>query len=221
MGATREGPGSARDGPRLSRWEVLGAWLRIWTPPRDVPVPPVPWRKVAIVAAATLVVVGVAAVIAVPRIGESRRETAESERRAERALAERRRRRATAEQQARRGRAPAGSRAATLGAVEEAIGRDARRRFDARARPATCSPAAGGTATAAAARFECLSATSDVRGAGGQEGAHGMIGIPYVAVVDFATRRYAFCKINPVPGEQVIPDPRKVVGLPAACRAPR
>src|SRR3712207_7944463 len=29
---------------RLSRWEVLGAWLRLWTPPREVEVPPVPWR---------------------------------------------------------------------------------------------------------------------------------------------------------------------------------
>ena len=35
---------------RASRWEILGAWLRIWTPPRDVEVPPVPRRLLAAVA---------------------------------------------------------------------------------------------------------------------------------------------------------------------------
>ena len=30
-----------------TRWKILGAWLRIWTPPRDVEVPPVPLRAIA------------------------------------------------------------------------------------------------------------------------------------------------------------------------------
>ena len=46
---------------RLSRWEVLGAWLRLWTPPREAVVPPVPWRKVAVGGALVLA----AAVVAV------------------------------------------------------------------------------------------------------------------------------------------------------------
>jgi hypothetical protein len=27
---------------RASIFEIVGAWLRIWTPPRDVEIPPVP-----------------------------------------------------------------------------------------------------------------------------------------------------------------------------------
>ena len=33
---------------RASAFETLGAWLKVWTPPRDVEVPPVPVRKVLI-----------------------------------------------------------------------------------------------------------------------------------------------------------------------------
>lgn len=44
---------------KASRWEILGAWLRIWTPPRDVEIPRVPRRGAAVVA-----VLGVAAVVA-------------------------------------------------------------------------------------------------------------------------------------------------------------
>ena len=49
-------------------------------------------------------------------------------------------------------------------------------------------------------------------------GTRGSLGIPYRAVLDFGRARYAFCKVNPPPGEQVIPDPRKIVELPRACR---
>lgn len=35
---------------KASRWEILGAWLRIWTPPKDVEIPPVPRRAAAVVA---------------------------------------------------------------------------------------------------------------------------------------------------------------------------
>jgi hypothetical protein len=44
----------------LSHWELVGAWLHIWTPPRDVPIPPVPRRKLAFL--------GLAAVAAVAMI---------------------------------------------------------------------------------------------------------------------------------------------------------
>ena len=39
--------------------------------------------------------------------------------------------------------------------------------------------------------------------------------------VVFDRGRYAFCKTNPPPGEQVIPDPRRIVRLPRPCRGPR
>jgi hypothetical protein len=38
--------------------------------------------------------------------------------------------------------------------------------------------------------------------------------------VDFDAFSFAWCKTNPVPGERVVPDPRTVVELPRACRAP-
>jgi hypothetical protein len=35
-----------RRGPtELGPLQVVGAWLGLWTPPRDAVVPPVPWRR--------------------------------------------------------------------------------------------------------------------------------------------------------------------------------
>ena len=48
---------------RLSRWEILGAWLRLWTPPREAVVPPVPRRKVAVGGAFVLAAAAVAVVV--------------------------------------------------------------------------------------------------------------------------------------------------------------
>ena len=60
----------------LSRWEIVGAWLRIWTPPRDAQVPPIPWRKVAI--AGLVLAAGVAAFVAfaVPAIDSGKEQGA-------------------------------------------------------------------------------------------------------------------------------------------------
>ena len=41
-----EGPLGRHDG--LGRFEKVGAWLGVWTPPRDAEVPPPPWRKIAL-----------------------------------------------------------------------------------------------------------------------------------------------------------------------------
>jgi hypothetical protein len=67
--------------------------------------------------------------------------------------------------------------------------------------------------------YDCVSAIRDIVGAGEQEGAQGVLGIPFRAVVDWDRNAYAFCKVNPPPGEQIIPDPRSIVRLPRACRA--
>ena len=47
----------------------------------------------------------------------------------------------------------------------------------------------------------------------------GSLTYPFRAVVDFTTYRAAWCKTNPLPGEQLVPDPRRVVELPRACRS--
>ncbi|MEA2195495.1 MAG: hypothetical protein QOG42_1929, partial [Solirubrobacteraceae bacterium] len=53
---------------RASRWETLGAWLRIWTPPRDVEIAPVPWRAVALLAAALAVATAACVVLVLPAV---------------------------------------------------------------------------------------------------------------------------------------------------------
>jgi hypothetical protein len=58
---------AARRQPILS-WEVVGAWLHVWTPPKDVEVPPVPWRWVFLVAAGLVGLVVVAMLTVVPAL---------------------------------------------------------------------------------------------------------------------------------------------------------
>jgi hypothetical protein len=117
-----------------------------------------------------------------------------------------------------RGGAAGGGRRAGLAGVERAIGRDARERFSPRAGQASCEVTAGADATGSRVSYDCLSPVREVVGAGEQEGARGQLGIPYRAVLDFERRTYAFCKINPIPGERVVPDPRGLVELPRPCR---
>jgi hypothetical protein len=209
------------DSTKLSRLEVLGAWLGVWTPPRGAVVPPVPWPKVAAGAALLAVVAGLIAVLVVPAIDEAKDERSATEARALGERREARRARQRAEQEPRRGRFEAGgSRAAALTAVERDIGADARRRFTPKARPATCELMAGADPEAARVAYDCVSTFASVSGAGAQEGARGALGVPYRAVLDFARGRSVFCKVNPIPGEQVAPDPREIVQLPAPCRPP-
>src|SRR5258707_12851686 len=59
--------------PRLTRWETVGAWLHIWTPPKGLEVPPVPWRKLALWGLVGVIVIGAAAAIAVPRINAGKK----------------------------------------------------------------------------------------------------------------------------------------------------
>jgi hypothetical protein len=211
-----------QDPKKLSRAEVLGAWLGVWTPPRDARIPPVPRAKVAAGAALLAVVAALVAVFAVPAIDETKQEraAAEAEEQGERRAARRARQRA--EQQPRRGRLMTdGTRAEALLQAEAAIGRDAQRRFNPNARPATCEVMPGSDEAAERVAYACLSAYRAIEGAGMQEGARGALGIPYRAILDFGASTFVFCKVNPIPGEQIVPDPRQIVELPAACRTPR
>jgi hypothetical protein len=203
---------------KASKLETLGAWLGLWTPPRDVVVPPVPWGKVALAAAGLAVAIAAFAVFAAPAIDDAKDERSARE---ERELAERaaqRRERMIRLQAPRYGRAPgSASRRAVVATLSEDIGRDARRRFSPKAATATCTIFPGLDPTQRRVAYRCLSATSIIDGGGDQEGARGQLGYPYRAVVDFATNRYAFCRVNPRPSEKAINDPRKLVQLPAAC----
>jgi len=211
---------TVRETTKASRLETLGAWLGLWTAPRDVYVPPVPWRKVA-AGAGVLVAIGVlVALVVAPAIDDAKSERSAREQRALERRAAARRERQRIEQRPRFGRAQGATRTAVLADVEAAIGADARRRFDPDAKSASCEPTPGADPAAPRVAFDCISSIREIVGAGEQGGVQGQLAIPFRAVVDFRQRRYAFCKVNPPPGEQVIPDPRKIVTLPPACRNP-
>ena len=203
---------------KASRLETLGAWLGLWTPPRDVVVPPIPWRKVAIGAAGLAVVVAAFAAFGAPAIDDAKDEGAAQRQREldERAAA--RRARIERLQQPRFGDIPDGaSRASVITTIETEIGADARERFSPRSRTATCEPSPGVDAAAKRVAYDCLTVTSDIVGAADQEGAQGQLGYPYRAVIDDGAGRYAYCRIFPLPGEQALADPRTQIRVPDAC----
>ena len=201
--------------PRASRLEILGCWLHVWTPPRDVYVPPVPWRKVA-AGVGVLALLGVfTALVIAPAIDDAKDESAAEQQRGVDERAAARRAQAREDQRAITGALPAQS---PLTVIERRIGVDARERFEADGRAAQCERVTGSGVTATRHVYDCFVTVREIEGAAEQEGARGALGIPYRAVLDFEAGRYAFCKVNPVPGETAVPDPDAVVALPAGCR---
>ena len=235
------------DRQRATRWETLGAWLNVWTPPRDVEVPPRPGPRVlAALAAGLLVVVALVVALAVPALNETRAEREAEERRERDAIAAGIRARQQREQRPRFGRGTPppedasderrlAARKALVVELERHVTADARRRFaegtqSSKVSSTRCvrfprsTETAGAEADLRARRgaYDCLARIRDiVRGGEQGDAPAGQLAYPFRAVVDFTTFRYAFCRIAPVPGEQIVPDPRRVIGLPRPCRAPR
>ena len=215
---------------RLGRLEILGAWLGVWTPPREAAVPPVPWRWIAGGAAALAIALLAAAALLVPgflddrdRAGDRAREAAQ--RRHEQALIA-----ADREQSPRTGSgaadpgegAPAArrtrARAALLADARRALRRDAVGRGDGRVRGLDCEPFPRGSAprppvgdlAKAEAVYQCVAVTSSFDAGKGERG---VIGIPFRLVARFAEGRYAFCRVVPLSDRDRLTHP-----LPAACR---
>jgi hypothetical protein len=221
---------------RANPFEIVGAWLRIWTPPRDVDIPPVPWRKLAYGTAAAIVVIGAALAVLVPRIDSGKRSRAQQAAAFEEHAIAKNRARVVREQRAHHATGaallpPAGASAPELQAaraklmtkVEASIMADAVARAHAgqiRAveGPTKCTTTPGTQAGGPIGVFDCFTVTRTIHRTSG--GAAGSIGYPFRAVVDFKAFTYAWCKTEQFPGEKLIPDPRLVVQLPAACRAP-
>jgi hypothetical protein len=214
---------------RLGRLEVLGAWLGVWTPPREAVVPPVPWRPIAAAAALLAVALLAGAALLVPgilddreRAGDRAREAAQ--RRHAQALAA-----ADREQRPRTGRGAvdpgAGAadarrlraRTALLGVAQEALRDDAAARGDGRIKGIDCEPFPRGSAprppvedlAVERARYQCVAVTSRF----GEGDQRGVIGIPFRLVADFAAGRYAFCRVVPLSDRDRLTHP-----LPRACR---
>ena len=226
--------GTAGNQRRASILEILGVWLHIWTAPRDVEVPPVPWRKLALWTGVGAIVLGIALAIAIPRIDEGKAErsaqAAADQARAEKANRER----VIKLQQPRTGefaslKPAAGAspfevdaaRKQLVASVETAITADAIKRAAAGEiskvqGPTTCTHAAGTPTTGPIGVFDCYTVVRKVPKV--RTNAAGSIGYPFRAVLDYSAFTYAFCRTEQFPGEQLIPDPRTVVQLPAACR---
>ncbi len=227
--------GTAGNQRRASALEIVGVWLHVWTAPRDVEVPPIPWRKLAIWTGVGAVVLGIALAIMIPRINEGKSERAASAAAEQARVRALNRERVIKLQQPRTGEfaslkpakdagpaAEVAARAKLVAGVETAITADAQKRaasgeISKVQGPTTCSPTAGGPTSGPLGVFDCYTVVRKVPKV--ETNVAGSIGYPFRAVVNYSTFTYAFCRTEQFPGEQLIPDPRTVVQLPAACRA--
>ncbi|MEA2295720.1 MAG: hypothetical protein QOE86_3359 [Solirubrobacteraceae bacterium] len=229
---------SHESGPPLGRWEVLGAWLHVWTPPRGAQIPPVPWRAIGIWTAVAVIALGIAAAVAIPRIDAAKRQGAARDAAASARSDAAERARVVASQTPHRGRAarPAGTPSVTerlslFSAAKAAVLADARARvragtLDSPVSAVDCVRAPQGAAppppdperhpTIGAAAYDCTAITGRI--AAGERNVAGALGYPFRLKVDFSRFTFLWCKQTPVPGEQLIPDPRNVVPLPRVCR---
>jgi hypothetical protein len=185
--------------PRLSRWEILGAWLHIWTPARGAEVPPVPWRKIALWGALAAIVIAIAAAIAVPKIDTAKKIGA-----AERAAASLRadnaeRARLRSDQRLHVITAPSGI--PLVGALEVAITADAKKRvaaktIDGPVLGTKCEAAALDVVQFPSSRvYKCFVQTAT--GLPGEGSDVIGTGYPFVATIYTGSRKLAWCKENP------------------------
>jgi hypothetical protein len=222
---------------RASVFEIVGAWLHIWVPPRDVEIPPVPWRKLGLWTVAGVVVLGVALAILVPRIDQGKERRAAAANAAHARFLAANHRRIAADQAAHRGAATALRPAAGASPAERQAARDQLIRHiattvlaDAKARfvkhavpfpvsgPATCGAHQGTSLTGRFGVLDCFVVAAKIKKTANTT--TGAAGYPFRAVVDFRRFTYTWCKADGIPGELVIPDPRLVVALPRACQDP-
>jgi hypothetical protein len=215
---------------RATRWEIAGAWLRIWTPPRDVVVPDPPWRRIATIAALVLLALGVAIALAAPAIDRAKDRSARADARREAAFQRAETARLIRDQRMIRGRArlpkdvagTAAAEAPLTHAIALAVVAEARRRHAAgdldspiAEDVARCRRRVSSNATRL--RLECIAVTSSVE-SGDDRGRVGSIGYPFLAAGSLRTGSYNFCKTNPPPGEKAaLFGSDKAPALPQGC----
>jgi hypothetical protein len=209
---------------KASRWEIVGAWLRIWTPPKDVEIPPIPRRAAAVVAALCVVAAGVAVTVVAPAIDRAKQHDAERQRRTDAAFERRERARLAIDQRPAFARAPraarlyadgrsAQARATLLADVRAHVARDARARFaagtlDGPVRGVRCRHRFDDGR--AHVRIDCLAITSQTDRA--------TFGQPFTAAGSLRDGRYAWCHTNP-PAAEGGSGTGISVALPRACRS--
>jgi len=207
----KSGPSGA---PRATRWEILGARLRIWTPPRDVEIPPISRRAAALTIAALVLAAVVVATLIVPALDRSKDRAAAQERRARSASLKTERARLIEDQRARRARSPAVARLHAAGrdaAARAALLADARAHVDRDVRARVASGKLDGPIrdvrchyrvreTGPRLHLRCLAITS-IRVNGRAQSVD--VGHPFVVAASLRDGRYAWCKENPPAGADV------------------
>ena len=196
---------------RASLGEIVGAWLRVWTPRRDVYIPPVP--RFRLLLAAVLLVGAIAGTAVLVERGKAAGRA--RDRREEAAHVAVLRAQIARDQRPRHARLAAHSRAGIERGLERAITADAQQRFahralDARVKHTSCIPWVRPAVAhppepppgAASGKYECLGVTASVPATPGTHA--GDFGFPFWARVDFRHRTAVWCKVNPRPGERGI-----------------
>jgi hypothetical protein len=192
---------------KASRWEILGAWLKIWTPPRDVEIPPVPRRAVALLAAFCVALAAVVVVVIAPALNDAQERRDAREARVTAAAQRAERVRLRHDQRVHRARAGqaarlyaadrrAQARAALVADVTAGVRRDADARaasgeFDQATTAVRCVDRPGGAGERVLLR--CLAISS--------QNSRVRVGQPFVVAASLRDGRYAWCHVNPPPGE--------------------
>jgi hypothetical protein len=175
------------------------------------------------VALAVLAAGGIAWALASPSIDNSKRATARRAAAQQAEFIRTETARLKADQRLHRARAatPGEPRARLVVNLESAITADALARvkagtFDGPIHGTTCQPVALGPLVPDAARggYQCVAVNAEIR-KGVEVG--GQIGYPFWAVVNYRRGTFAWCKINPKPGEMATQSREPVVNPPAAC----
>lgn len=224
------------DQQKANVFEIVGAWLHIWTPPRDVRIPPVPWRKLAIGTAIGAVIVGIALAIMVPRIDDSKTQYAADYAAFKERVRQENVARINQSQRAQTGEAlslrpaadaPAAEVQAANAQLMDKMQADMYADAQARAKtgeikpvtvPPTCERAQGTPTSGPIGVFNCFIQTTPI--AQSSKNMAGALGYPFRAVVHFDTFTYAWCKAELVPGEKLVVSPESAPLLPPACRPP-
>jgi hypothetical protein len=184
-------------------------------------------RAIALAALALGVAGVVVWVLVSPSIDHTKRATAAREAAQHAAFVRSETRRLRADQRLHRGRAAAAitSRAALVGALDRAILADARARVRAGSLHgpilrAVCKPVTEGPLVPTARRggYVCTAVTADIPKEGrGSTAVGGTLGYPFWAIVEYRRRTFAWCKVNPPPGEQAVQANAALVPPPAGC----
>jgi hypothetical protein len=213
-------------GPRASWWEILGAWLHVWTPPRGAEIPS-PRRAVVVAIVAVAAVAVLVVTVVAPAIDRSKDREAAASARARDAAAVALRARLAAEQRAHRGRAPEVARLyaarrreasieALLAAAATSVERDVRARVAAGDLPGPirrvqCTPRSHERGVRV--HVDCLAVTAKHTHKRIHELA---LGHPFVVGASLRDGRYAWCKDNAKPAEGSFGN-NVQVPLPEAC----